>query len=104
MRHSLRMQWTIALSRMIKSIFFLLLEEAKIMITEVHDYGIPLWLLREYLTELGGEVDGENRVVGEGWIASLSKVEPVELGSLRIGRVRLELKGNPDVIEQLKPR
>ena len=72
------------------------------MVTEVHEYGIPLWLLREYLEELGGEADGENRVVGNGWTARLSKTEPVKLGSLTIGRVRLEWKGDPDTIERLK--
>lgn len=73
------------------------------MITEVHEYGIPLWLLREYLEELGGEADGENRVVGDGWTASLTEAEPVKLGSLVIGRVRLELKGEPDAIDRLNP-
>ena len=73
------------------------------MTTEVHEYGIPLWLLREYLVELGGESEGDNQVVGDGWIANLAEAEPVKLGSLRIGRVRLELKGEPDAIERLKP-
>lgn len=74
------------------------------MISEVHEYGIPLWLLREYLEELGGEADGETRVVGDGWTASLSKTEPVKLGSLRVSRVKLELKGDPDAVARLQPR
>ena len=74
------------------------------MITEVNEYGIPLWLLREYLEELGGEADGEYRVIGDGWTASLSKSEPFIVGTLRIGRVRLELQGDPDAIAHLKPR
>jgi hypothetical protein len=74
------------------------------MISKVQEYGIPLWLLREYLEELGGEADGENRVIGDGWTASLSKAEPVKVGSLRIGRVRLELKGDPDAIARFEPR
>ena len=74
------------------------------MITEVQEYGVPLWLLREYLEELGGEADGEYRVIGDGWTASLSKSEPFKLGSLRISRVRLELEGDPDAIAALKSR
>ena len=74
------------------------------MITEVQEYGVPLWLLREYLEELGGEADGEFRVIGDGWTARLSKSEPVNIGSLRIGRVRLELEGDQDAIAALKPR
>jgi len=74
------------------------------MINTVQEYGIPLWLLREYLEELGGEADGETRVIGDGWTATLSKSEPFKLGSLRISRVRLELEGDPDAIARLKPR
>lgn len=74
------------------------------MITEVMECGIPLWLLREYLEELGGEAGGEYRVIGDGWTASLSKSEPVNIGSLRIDRVRLDLEGEPDAIAALKPR
>ncbi len=74
------------------------------MTTEVLKYGgIPLWLLREYLEELGGEADGENRVVGNGWTASIAKLEPNRVGSLLVGRVQLELEGDPDAIARLKP-
>jgi hypothetical protein len=74
------------------------------MIIEVLKYGgIPLWLLREYLEELGGEADGENRVIGNGWTATISKLEPNRVGSLRVGRVQLELEGDPEAIARLKP-
>ena len=65
-------------------------------------HGVPLWLLRAYLEELGGHADGE-RVVGEGWQARLSKIEDYRIGSLRVGRVRLELWGEPDAVAQLMP-
>lgn len=54
--------------------------------------GIPLWLLREYLEELGGVADGEELVRGAGWQARLTRLEPLRLGSLAIGQVRLELE------------
>ena len=74
------------------------------MVTEKLIYaGIPLWLLREYLEELGGKADGESRVMGEGWTAEITKIEPNVVGSLRVGRVQLELQGDPDAIARLKP-
>jgi hypothetical protein len=66
--------------------------------------GIPLWLLVEYLEDLGGEAAGEGRVKGDGWTASIIKIEPNRVGSLRVGRVQLELQGDPDAIAALKPR
>ncbi len=66
--------------------------------------GIPLWLLREYLQELGGVVDGNGRVVGEGWIATLTPMEPFKLGSLRVGQLELQLEGTQDALDQLEPR
>ena len=67
---------------------------------EVHS--IPLWLLRDYLTEVGGTADGENRVVGEGWTAVLTKLEPRKVGSLRVGQVKIEFEGQPDTLTQMQ--
>ncbi len=67
---------------------------------EVHS--IPLWLLRDYLTEVGGEADGENRVVGDGWTAVLTKLEPRQVGSLRVGRVKIEFEGQPDALTHMQ--
>lgn len=66
--------------------------------------GIPLWLLREYLEELGGEVDGNGRVVGDGWVATLTPMEPFRLGSLRVGQLELHLEGTQRALDQLGPR
>ena len=65
--------------------------------------GIPLWLLREYLQELGGTAAGDESVQGDGWTATLSKAEPFRIGSLVIGRVQLVLKGDPDAIARIRP-
>ena len=65
--------------------------------------GIPLWLLREYLVELGGRAVNDNRVVAEGWTADIAKIEPFKIGSLVIGRVKLELEGDPDAIAKMRP-
>lgn len=65
--------------------------------------GIPLWLLREYLVELGGEVEHDHRVVADGWTADIAKIEPFKIGSLVIGRVQLILHGEPDAIALMRP-
>jgi hypothetical protein len=66
--------------------------------------GIPLWLLREYLEELGGTAENDNRVVGEGWVATLTQMEPFQICSLRVGQVFLELEAKPVVLADLKLR
>ncbi len=66
--------------------------------------GIPLWLLREYLEELGGQVDGNGRVIGDGWIATLTPMEPFQLGSLRVGQLELQLEGSQLALDELQPR
>ena len=55
---------------------------------------IPLWLLRAYLEELGGQVQADGSVAGEGWQARLTQLPDAEVGSLRIGQVRLELRSH----------
>ena len=69
-------------------------------IEEIHS--IPLWLLREYLEELGGTAENDNYVVGAGWTAVLTKIEPRKVGSLRVGQVKIEFTGQPDSLSQLQ--
>jgi hypothetical protein len=57
--------------------------------------GVPAWLLRDYLVELGGSVAGDERVDGTGWSASLLPLEDRQVGSLTIGQVQLTLRGQP---------
>ncbi|HID51848.1 MAG TPA: DUF1952 domain-containing protein [Anaerolineae bacterium] len=71
-------------------------------IEEIH--AIPLWLLREYLEEIGGTAVSETRVVGEGWTAVLTKLEPRQVGSLRVGQVKIEFTGEPDALGLLQTR
>ena len=74
------------------------------MATHVREIrGIPLWLLREYLVELGGSADGD-RVVGDGWDASIMQLADYQIGSLRVGQVRLAIDGDDDVLSYLKQR
>ena len=65
--------------------------------------GVPLWLLREYLQELGGWPEGENTVRADGWQAKFSQGEDFVLGSLRVGQVHLEVESTPEAWVSLQP-
>lgn len=65
-------------------------------------HSIPLWLLREYLEELGGTAENDTHLVGNGWTATLTKLEPRHVGSLRVGQVKIEFAGEPETLDQLK--
>jgi hypothetical protein len=65
--------------------------------------GIPLWLMREYLVELGGRQVADDVVNGEGWQARLTKAEDFQLGSLRVGRVHLHVQGDDEALQTLRP-
>jgi hypothetical protein len=54
--------------------------------------GIPLWLLREYLQEMGGTAVGEDMVQAADWRVRLTRMAPFRLGSLEVGQVRLEIE------------
>ena len=60
--------------------------------------GIPLWLMREYLEEAGGQAMGDDQIIGDGWAARLTQMEPFRLGSLSVGQVKLELEGEEEAI------
>ena len=47
------------------------------MRTVVHEMrGIPHYLLKEYLQELGGTLIGEDLIQGNGWSVKIEKMEP----------------------------
>ncbi len=62
--------------------------------------GVPLWLLREYLTELGGQGGGDE-VSGPGWAARLTRLADYQIGSLRVGEVRVELEGEARAVARI---
>lgn len=67
-------------------------------------HGVPTWLLKEYLIELGGSESSKGVVSGEGWQASYRQIDDYRIGSLSVGRVHLEIKGKDTAIEELMPR
>lgn len=65
---------------------------------------VPIWLLRDYLTKLGGAVQPGGEVVGPGWQATLTQLEDYRIGSLRVGEVRLAIEGDATALADLLPR
>ena len=67
-----------------------------------HDYhGVPLWLMKEYLADLGAVETAENTMQGDGWQAIVSKAEPNRIGSLVIGGASVEFSGDEDALEKM---
>lgn len=80
--------------------------------------GIPRWLLREYLEDLGGQLAGSasdadstgttETLNADGWQATLTQLEDFRVGALHSGQVRLTVTGDPDevrgMLSRLAPR
>ena len=68
--------------------------------------GIPLWLVRGYLEDLGARPTGNPTrehvaLAAETWTATLEQVEDFQVGSLRVGQVRLTLTGADTVLRPM---
>ena len=66
--------------------------------------GIPFFLLREYLEELGGTATSEDRVEGPGWQAHLERMQPFRLGSLSVGQTRVILEIEDHLADEFMER
>lgn len=64
--------------------------------------GLPRWRLQEYLTDLGATLSADGWLHGEGWQARLTQMDDYAIGSLRVGRVRLELRGDAGALEAVR--
>lgn len=64
--------------------------------------GIPLWLLQEYLQEMGGISQGDGQVNAPHWSACLTQVEDFQLGSLRVGQVQISIESEAEAMRQLQ--
>ncbi len=70
-----------------------------------HDYyGVPLWLMKEYLMQLGGREVDENVIEGEGWRAELRKAERRHIGSLSVGGATTIFFGEQETLDVLFER
>lgn len=64
---------------------------------------MPGWLIEEYLLELGGYLSDDNWIVGSGWKANIIKMPDFQIGSLRVGQVRLEWWGDDNAVKDVLP-
>ena len=76
---------------------------------QTHDYyGVPLWLMKEYLAQLGaqeGEANGAAEVMeADGWRAELRKAAPRHLGSLVIGGTTVTFSGDEQALAAMFER
>ena len=62
--------------------------------------GIPFFLLKEYLEEMGGTSISDDQVQAEGWSVKLTKMEPFRLGSLSVGQTRLEIDIEEHLVDE----
>lgn len=70
-----------------------------------HDYyGVPVWLMQEYLLQLGGRLTEENQVEGDGWRAMLRPAEWRAIGSLRVGGATVTFEGEQATLDALFER
>lgn len=70
-----------------------------------HDYyGVPLWMMKEYLAQLGAREVAENVFEGPGWQASLEAAPWKHVGSLRVGGTRAAFSGDSLALDALFER
>jgi hypothetical protein len=70
-----------------------------------HDYyGVPLWLMKSYLTDLGAQEAEESVMVADGWRAELRKAPVKRLGSLAIGGTTATFFGDTAALAALFER
>ena len=63
--------------------------------------GIPLWLVKAYLIEIGGAELELNVVQGQGWKVQIQQMADFQVGSIRVGQVRLDLEAEPEIYPAL---
>lgn len=61
--------------------------------------GIPYFLLKEYLQEMGGMLVEDDLIRTEGWSVRLERMEPFRLGSLSVGQTRLTIEIEDHLVE-----
>lgn len=64
-------------------------------------YGVPLWLMKDYLCDLGGSETEANVIEGADWRAELRKSEPARIGSLVVGRIAVRFSGEEAALDRL---
>lgn len=58
--------------------------------------GIPKFLLKEYLIEMGGKILSEDLIVSDYFSVQFERMESFRLGALEIGQHRLIIEVQPE--------
>ncbi len=75
-----------------------------------HDYyGVPAWLMRDYLTDLGARVQAEGAadvtpLLGDGWRAWVRKAPVKRIGALAVGGATVTFAGPQATLDELFPK
>ena len=64
--------------------------------------GVPMWVVREYLEQLGGQSKADGWLQGPGWKARLTPMEDYQIGSLHVGQTQLELQGDAKAVAEVR--
>jgi len=65
---------------------------------------LPGWLLQEYVEELGGRLQSDGWLHGEGWQVRITPIEDFRIGSLSVGQIRLEWQGELAAYQRVWPQ
>ena len=63
--------------------------------------GIPMWLARDYLIEVGGAATEDYVVRGADWTATIRDGEFLPVGALRIGTIHVEFEGDEKTLPMM---
>jgi len=62
--------------------------------------GIPYFLLKEYLQEMGGTLVEDDFIRAGGWSVRLERMEPFRIGSLSVGQTRLTIEIEDHLVDE----
>ncbi len=69
---------------------------------QVHDYyGVPDWLMVEYLEDLGARQTSPFVMEADDWRAVIRKAKPKGIGSLRVGGSTVTFTGDPTLLDEM---
>ena len=64
-------------------------------------FGVPVWLMKDYLIDLGATEVEANVLATDEWQAVVRPTEPARIGSLVVGRIEVELAGDEAALSAL---
>ena len=72
---------------------------------QVHDYyGVPLWLMKSYLADLGAQEVADAVMEADGWRAELSKAPVKRIGALAVGGTTASFTGDAPALAAMFER